>query len=469
MKLKVTLLTLVIVLAVCGTLAFVAVANADSSAGIGNMTYSDTNHDYNDAAPIANVTHTYDKLGICTTCGSESALYISATEANCKTGETFEVELNIERNCGIFYLSLYARYDADALELVSIENGDIFNLTTGNIYIWNATAEDIDSLGTLGTFTFKVKEDAAADTTYPIEFFVYECCDENEEDIDAVTGDGSVYVFDYVYGDANGDGLVNGIDVTRLLRYLASFDPIANKSPQEIEPGADCNGDGVINGKDATRLLLYLANLDPTKPSDPIVPDSYTVTFLDHDGTVLKTQTVLSGKSATAPADPSRAGYVFIGWDKAFDKVLGNLTVTALYEQNNTPTLTVGNVTAKAGDYIEIPVSITNNPGLLGMSFSMTYNDSIILIDWVEEGSDNVFRGLNLQEPARYKNDCNLIWYGSSLRAVKDGEAMIICAKIADDAPAGTYTFKFSGDQVFDQDDNQVTLNYIEGTITVTD
>ena len=200
----------------------------------------------------------------------------------------------------------------------------------------------------------------------------------------------------------------------------------------------------------------------------PPVETTYTVTFKDWDGTVLKTETVAAGKSATAPVAPTREGYTFIGWDKDFSNVTGNLTVTAQYEQDNMPTLTVGNITAKAGDEIEIPVYITNNPGLVGMNFILTYNDSVILIEWVDPGSDNVFRGLSCQEPAKYENGCRLIWYGSSLRAVKDGEAMLITAKIANNAPAGTYTFTFSGTDITDQDGNPVTLKYITGTITIT-
>ena len=58
---------------------------------------------------------------------------------------------------------------------------------------------------------------------------------------------------------------------------------------------------------------------------------SYTVTFKDYDGTVLKTQTVESGKSATAPSNPTRAGYDFTGWDVNFSNITSNLTVTAQY------------------------------------------------------------------------------------------------------------------------------------------
>ena len=62
--------------------------------------------------------------------------------------------------------------------------------------------------------------------------------------------------------------------------------------------------------------------------------NTYTVTFKDWDGTVLKTQQVQYGSAATAPANPSREGYTFTGWDKAFNNVTSNLTVTAQYQVN---------------------------------------------------------------------------------------------------------------------------------------
>uniref|UniRef100_UPI003D332678 InlB B-repeat-containing protein n=1 Tax=Carboxylicivirga agarovorans TaxID=3417570 RepID=UPI003D332678 len=58
---------------------------------------------------------------------------------------------------------------------------------------------------------------------------------------------------------------------------------------------------------------------------------SYAVRFEDWDGGELKTETVNHGSSATAPANPSRTGYDFTGWDIAFDNVTSNLTVTAQY------------------------------------------------------------------------------------------------------------------------------------------
>lgn len=63
--------------------------------------------------------------------------------------------------------------------------------------------------------------------------------------------------------------------------------------------------------------------------------DVYTVTFVDYDGTVLKTQQVMEGSAATAPANPTRLGYTFTGWDRDFSSVTSDMTVTAQYSINS--------------------------------------------------------------------------------------------------------------------------------------
>ena len=59
-----------------------------------------------------------------------------------------------------------------------------------------------------------------------------------------------------------------------------------------------------------------------------------TVTFKDWNGTVLKTQTVATGGSATPPSSPTRTGYTFAGWSGTYQNVTSSQTVTATYTAN---------------------------------------------------------------------------------------------------------------------------------------
>lgn len=60
--------------------------------------------------------------------------------------------------------------------------------------------------------------------------------------------------------------------------------------------------------------------------------NTYSVNFLDWDGRILKTQTVQHGGNASPPSSPSREGYVFQGWKGDYTNVTGNRTITAAYK-----------------------------------------------------------------------------------------------------------------------------------------
>ncbi|MDF2505461.1 GH32 C-terminal domain-containing protein [Clostridium sp.] len=62
---------------------------------------------------------------------------------------------------------------------------------------------------------------------------------------------------------------------------------------------------------------------------------TYKVTFKDYNGTVISEQEVTEGKSVKAPKKPTREGYTFIGWDKTFNHVTGDTVVTATYKINS--------------------------------------------------------------------------------------------------------------------------------------
>ncbi len=70
---------------------------------------------------------------------------------------------------------------------------------------------------------------------------------------------------------------------------------------------------------------------------------TYSVNFYDYDGTrlgiptseeddtIIYTQIIKKGESATAPAVPGREGYMFTGWSKDFENVTSNLEIVAQY------------------------------------------------------------------------------------------------------------------------------------------
>lgn len=104
-----------------------------------------------------------------------------------------------------------------------------------------------------------------------------------------------------------------------------------------------------------------------------------TVSFLDHDGTVLSTQRVLSGQSAVPPIPGERTGYVFTGWDGDYSCITDNCSFTAQYVAGDSPNIfTVSSVEAAVGEEIVVSVALTGAVELCGYNMNLVYDSSVL-------------------------------------------------------------------------------------------
>ena len=93
----------------------------------------------------------------------------------------------------------------------------------------------------------------------------------DEQDVEFAVESGVITVSDILYGDANGDGVVNGKDVLLLRKYMANYDYDTDTSGITVHSGGDANGDGVINGKDVLLMRKFMANYDYDTGTSTIV------------------------------------------------------------------------------------------------------------------------------------------------------------------------------------------------------
>ncbi|MBT1161830.1 InlB B-repeat-containing protein [Bifidobacterium sp. SO1] len=99
----------------------------------------------------------------------------------------------------------------------------------------------------------------------------------------------------------------------------------------------------LLDGKayDFTRPVTTDLTLTASWKRNPV---EYTVMFDAGQGSSIPSQKVLEGNTVSKPADPTRDGYTFKGWQTGgvsydFTKpVTGNLTLTAVWEENLPPT-----------------------------------------------------------------------------------------------------------------------------------
>ena len=150
-------------------------------------------------------------------------------------------------------------------------------------------------------------------------------------------------------------------------------------------------------------------NVIVNRYNDPITNatmhfNPFLVTFVDYNGRVLKYELVYLGESATAPADPTRANYVFAGWNVDFSAVEENLTVVAQYKYDSEGIcLVVGDAVAVDG-IATLTISIQNNPGLAAINSTLSEEDKAMLVS-AENGG--IFPTLDVGENLFWNADGN--------------------------------------------------------------
>ncbi len=130
-----------------------------------------------------------------------------------------------------------------------------------------------------------------------------------------------------VFYDSDGTSI---LDTQQVLEGNAAVAPTSPSKPADAQytyafTGWDVGFSNITNDTNVTAIYSETLN-------------SYTVAFLDEDGTILETQTIIYGSGAIAPTSPVKADaemytYTFTGWNVDFSNIVGELTVRAEYDR----------------------------------------------------------------------------------------------------------------------------------------
>ncbi len=149
--------------------------------------------------------------------------------------------------------------------------------------------------------------------------------------------------------------------------------------------------------------------------------------------------------------------------------ILPSASLSAMADPNPTATVTVGSVTASPGSTVDVPISISNNPGVLGAIISISYDEGITLVNAT---SGDAFSALAMTKPGQFQSPCQFTWDGLELSAsdVKDGTILTLSFEVSDTVADGTtcnirVSYEY-GDFV-DTDLNPVEVTFNNGSINV--
>ena len=113
--------------------------------------------------------------------------------------------------------------------------------------------------------------------------------------------------------------------------------------------------------------------------------NKHTVIFYDYDGTtVLKSQEVNSGENATPPANPSKSGATFLGWNGNYANVSQNETLRAVYS-DETNVIMVESASGSIGNTVTVLVSIDGKVKTCGFDINILYDSNLELVSYDDD------------------------------------------------------------------------------------
>lgn len=133
------------------------------------------------------------------------------------------------------------------------------------------------------------------------------------------------------------------------------------------------------------------------------------------------------------------------------------------------PTLTVDSVVVQEGtDEVSVPVRVEGNPGLLGLTLSVSYDESALKLVGAENG--DAFDGvLTMTRSKNLTSGCLFTWDGIDLASedIKDGEILVLRFELRKGAKGlHAVAVRMSGN-AFDRDLKETGISIEDGSVVV--
>ena len=192
------------------------------------------------------------------------------------------------------------------------------------------------------------------------------------------------------------DGLNSQIiDTQNVLPGLDATAPVAPVHTGYVFTGWDKEFTNVTTNLTVTAVYAEDKNGDQIPDSEQVL---YEVKFFNGNTQIGNVQYVVEGEDAVAPANPTKNGYSFNGWDKEFTNVTSNLNVNATFVDDIAPA---------------ISTSVSLNKEASEATINVTATDAgtgVKVIKWLEgekEISDFASAGNNITSSKKFTTDVN--------------------------------------------------------------
>ena len=132
----------------------------------------------------------------------------------------------------------------------------------------------------------------------------------------------------------------------------------------------------------------------------------------------------------------------------------------------------ISQIVAKPSETVIVELSIKNNPGIQGVTLTLTWDESLALTKKAQNGE--AFSALGLTAPKRLESPYNLVWYAQDLETedIKDGVIATLEFEVSPQAKDGdilNVSASYISGDIIDRDRKQVSCKMYSGNITISD
>ena len=417
---------------------------------------------------------------------------VTVQSASAAPGGQVSVQVVLSNNPGLVTMLLRVGYDSSVLTLQSVTDGGLFgegnayfgNDTTANPYVlmWEdgLATENHTADGTLATLTFSVAENArSGDTEISVTADSDSTLNVDLEHVQPNTQNGIVTITDTVPHEntvvsvdsvtaaagtqikvpiriQNNPGLV-------AMRLLVSYDT----SILTLTAVEDCGLFGAGNayfGNDYTETPYVLMWEDALSQSNHTLDGILAVlTF------VVSENAVEGQTKITLSLDEESIFNVDLNAVE-IESQNSTITVDDAEEPQGIPTISIEGVAGRVGDTIQVPITIQDNPGLIAMQISISYDPDILILRNAEDGA--LFGEGNAYFGHDYSTvPYTLLWEDALASQDHSGNGVLAVLEfeVMRPAPDGEteICLEYASDSTFNTNLQNVPCRVVSGTILV--